>query len=78
MNDKTSVGVLVSWLYAGLLMWFDKCVELEDPWDNWRNPTRSVGGCPEHLPIRHGPQAKSSSSGKAMDFFAILPLASAQ
>lgn len=38
MNNKTSVGVLVSWLYAGLLMCFDKCVELKDPWDNWRNP----------------------------------------
>lgn len=76
MNNKTSVGVLVSWFYAGLLMWFDKYVELEDPWDNWRNPPRSLGGCPEHLPIRHGPQAESPSSGNATGLFAILPLAS--
>lgn len=71
-----SVGVLVSWLYAGLLRWIDKWVELEDPWENWRNPPRSLGGCPEHLPIRHGPQAESLSSGNAVDLFAILPLAS--
>lgn len=31
-------------------MQFDKCVELEDPWDNWHNCHRSLGGCLEHLP----------------------------
>lgn len=31
-------------------MQIDKCVELEDPWDNWHNCHRSLGGCLEHLP----------------------------
>lgn len=39
-------------------MCFDKCAQLEDPWDNWQTPPRSLGGCPEHLPIRHGPQTE--------------------
>lgn len=50
VNNKASVGVLVSFLCVGLLMWFDKCVELEDAWDNWHNHHRSLGGCLEHLP----------------------------
>lgn len=50
VNNKASVGALVSSLCVGLLMWFDKCVELEDAWDNWHNHQRSLGGCLEHLP----------------------------